>query len=93
MYRYFFIIYLILEEKFVHGEGLPEAEFHTNEAKKDAYKEQFFTREDIEKKRQAILSGKEKEFADAVVAFGVNLRKYDVSTSAGNTLKSEFWSN
>ena len=54
---------LINEEKFVPGEGLPQDEFAANEAKKDAYKERFFTKEDIAKKAAAILHGKQDEFA------------------------------
>jgi len=54
---------LINEQKFVPGEGLTSDEFAANEAKKDAYKEKFFTKEDIAKKAAAILHGKQDEFA------------------------------
>jgi len=54
---------LINEQKFVPGEGLTSDEFMANEAKKDAYKEKFFTKEDIAKKAAAILHGKQDEFA------------------------------
>lgn len=45
---------LILEEKFVAGEGLTPETFRANEAKKDSYKEQFFTKGQIAAKAKAV---------------------------------------
>ena len=45
---------LILEEKFVSGQDLSPAQFRANEAQKDAYKEQYFTKEEIAQKAKAV---------------------------------------
>lgn len=45
---------VILEEKFIPGPGLSKSQFDANEAQKDAFKEQYFTREQIEAKARAV---------------------------------------
>lgn len=45
---------LIIEEKFVVGYKLSPEQFRANEAKKDAYKEQYFTKAEIEAKAKAV---------------------------------------
>lgn len=53
---------LILEEKFVAGDGLTPQQFRANEVKKDAYKEQFFTKEEIAAKAKAVGVAERAEF-------------------------------
>jgi len=85
---------LINEEKFVPGEGLSPSEFAANEAQKDAYKEQFFTKEDIAKKAAAILHGKQEEYnaeQKAKEAAVVGMHDLQVSPkSLEKTLKKYF---
>lgn len=45
---------LILEEKFVKGDGLTTQQFRDNESQKDAYKSNFFSAADIKAKAKAI---------------------------------------
>jgi len=45
---------LIIEEKFVVGYKLSPEQFRANEAKKDSYKEQYFTKAEIEAKAKAV---------------------------------------
>lgn len=44
----------ILEEKFIPGEGLPKSQFDANEAQKDVFKEQYFSKEEIDAKAKAV---------------------------------------
>jgi len=45
---------LIIEEKFVAGDQLSPEQFRANEAQKDAYKEQYFTKAEIAAKAKAV---------------------------------------
>lgn len=45
---------VILEEKFIPGEGLSKEQFDQNEAQKDEFKEQYFTKEQIQAKAAAV---------------------------------------
>ena len=56
---------LLLEEKFIPGAGLPLAQHRANEAQKDAYKEQFFTKEEIAAKAAAVGVVDKEAFAAA----------------------------
>lgn len=51
----------IFEEKYIPGEGLPQEQWDANEAQKDEFKHQFFTNEDIEAKKKAILESRAEE--------------------------------
>lgn len=63
----------IFEQKFVHGEGLSKDEWDANEKKKDAWKNQYFTKDEIEAKRKAVLQGNQKPDSDEKVV-GMNDR-------------------
>ena len=54
---------LILEQKFVAGEGLSPEQFRTNEAQKDAFKEQYFTKAEIAGKAKTVGVAEKAEFA------------------------------
>ena len=45
---------VIMQEKFIPGKGLDQDTFDANEAQKDRFKEQYFSKEDIAKKAAAV---------------------------------------
>lgn len=63
----------IFEQKFVEGEGLSKDEWDANEKKKDDWKNQYFTKDEIEAKRKAVLQGTQKPDSDEKVV-GMNDR-------------------
>ena len=55
---------LIIEEKFVAGDQLSPEQFRANEAQKDTYKEQYFTKSEIAAKAKAVGVAEKAEFKE-----------------------------